>query len=55
MLGFLGLTADILGFEFDKATIIISLTIGVVVQLLRDAEPTPDGKARDISKQRQFS
>ena len=54
MLGFLGLTADVTGFELDNGVLISSLLFAVVIQLLKDAEPTKDGKGKDLTNQRQF-
>lgn len=53
MLGFLGLTADVTGFELDNGVLISSLLFAVVIQLLKDAEPTKDG-GKDLTNQRQF-
>lgn len=54
MLGFLGLTADVTGFEFDREILLMSLLFAVVAQCCKDAGPTPDGKGRDLLKQKQF-
>jgi len=53
MLGFLGLTADVTGFEFDRGVLLASLLFAVIIQLCKDAEQTENGK--DLTKQRQFS
>jgi hypothetical protein len=55
MLGFLGLTADVTGFELDRGVLIGSLFFAVCIQLLKDAEATDDGKAIDLTRQKQFS
>jgi hypothetical protein len=52
MLGFLGLTADVTGFELDHGVLIGSLLFAVIVQLLKDAEPTENGK--DLTNQKQL-
>lgn len=53
MLGFLGLTADVTGFELDRGVLLSSLFLAVCLQLLIDAEETPDGGI-ELTKQRQF-
>lgn len=54
MLGFLGLTADVTGFELDRDVLLISLLFGVCIQLLKDAEPTPNGERKELTNQKQF-
>lgn len=54
-MGFLGLTADVTGFELDSDVLLASLFLGICVQLLKDAAPTDDKRGKDITKQRQFS
>jgi len=54
MLGFLGLTADVTGFELDRGVLLASLLFAVCIQLLKDAELTEDGKGRDLTRQKQF-
>lgn len=36
VLGFLGLTSDVTGFELEPAVLAIGLAIGVIIQLLKD-------------------
>lgn len=36
VLGFLGLSSDVTGFEFDSSTLLIGLSISVVLQLLKN-------------------
>lgn len=55
MLGFLGLTADVTGFELDRGVLLASLLFAVCVQLLKDAEPTKDGKGKELTNQKQFT
>jgi len=52
MLGFLGLTADVTGFELDREVLLGSLFFAVILQLLKDSKP--NGKSRDLLSQRQF-
>lgn len=54
MLGFLGLTADVTGFELDRGVLLSSLLFAVCIQLFVDAEPTKDGKGKELTKQKQF-
>jgi len=54
MLGFLGLTADVTGFELDRGILLISLMFATCAQLLKDAEPTEDGKGKELLNQKQF-
>mgnify|MGYP003573153017 CR=1 FL=1 len=55
MLGFLGLTADVTGFELDTGVLLGSLLFAVIIQLLKDAEKTEDGKGKELTNQKQFS
>lgn len=55
MLGFLGLTADVTGFELDRGVLFTSLFFAVCVQFLKDSVPADDEKAKEWSRQRQFS
>lgn len=36
MMGFLGITADITGFELEPAILIFSMLMGCVLQILKD-------------------
>jgi hypothetical protein len=36
VLGFLGLTSDVTGFELDPTIIAVGLVVSVVIQLLKD-------------------
>jgi hypothetical protein len=36
VLGFLGLTSDVTGFELEPAILALGLTVSVVIQLLKD-------------------
>lgn len=54
MLGFLGLTADVTGFEFDHGVLMFSLLCGIVAQIFIDAEPNNDNTGKDLLKQRQL-
>lgn len=52
MLGFLGLTADVTGFELDPPILALSLFLAVILQLIKDAEQSERGK--DLLKQKQM-
>lgn len=52
MLGFLGLTTDVTGFEFDKGVLLASLIFAVIAQLCVDADTTEDGEAKNLIKQK---
>jgi hypothetical protein len=54
MLGFLGLTADVTGFELDRGILLVSLLFAVCVQLLKDAEPIENGEGKELTNQKQF-
>jgi hypothetical protein len=54
MLGFLGLTADVTGFELDRGVLLASLLFAVCVQLLKDAEPNENENGRELLNQKQF-
>jgi hypothetical protein len=53
MLGFLGLTADVTGFELDRGVLFGTLLFAVIVQLFKDAELNENGE-RDLSRQKQL-
>lgn len=36
VLGFLGLTSDVTGFELEPSVLAIGLAIGVIIQILKD-------------------
>lgn len=36
MMGFLGVTADITGFELEPAILVFSMLMGCVIQILKD-------------------
>ncbi len=36
VLGFLGLTSDVTGFELEPSVLAIGLAVGVIIQLLKD-------------------
>lgn len=40
MLGFLGMTADVTGFELGQIPILIGLSIAVIIQVICDSEVT---------------
>lgn len=40
MLGFLGMTADVTGFELDQIPILIGLAIAMIIQVISDSEVT---------------
>lgn len=42
MLGFLGSTNDVTGFEFDRNVLLASVVFAVCVQILNNIEPCKD-------------
>jgi len=53
MLGFLGLTADVTGFELDRAVLLSSLLFAVCFQLLKNAESTANKKRKEFTDPKQ--
>jgi hypothetical protein len=46
MMGFLGVTADITGFELEPAILIFSMLMGCVLQILKDTADEDNEKEK---------
>ena len=46
MMGFLGITADITGFELEPAILIFSMLMGCVLQILKDTADEDNEKEK---------
>lgn len=52
MMGFLGVTADITGFEVEPSILMFSMLLGCVIQLMKD---TAEENERDEKRRSQIS
>jgi hypothetical protein len=53
MMGFLGVTADITGFELEPSILIFSMLLGCVIQMMKDTADEEHG--RDMKRKSQIS
>jgi hypothetical protein len=47
VLGFLGLTSDVTGFELDPSILAVGLAVSIVIQLLKDNAEQSDSSSKE--------
>jgi hypothetical protein len=50
VLGFLGLTSDVTGFELDLSILAVGLAVSIVIQLLKDNAEQSDSSSKEEIK-----